>query len=412
MILATIKGDVQYRGILEDILDSRRTGVLSVSGVAVNPRTVSGIPAMHAAVTFAAEAVACLPMKVWRGEGPIKERITTTWQARLFRGTPNPLQNWFIFWETVQGSLDYRGNAYIWKVKNDKAQVTELWALHPDQVNPLRYPGSKQIVYWVTHGDNWPTPPQVGKTMETDSSIILHIRGRGGTGEIIAPSPIALFLTSLGVALAKQQHEAYLFKNGAQGGLVVSFPPGITKEQADTWRECFDADHTGVKNSGRTKVVGGGAEVKQIGMTQKDAQFVESMDLSVLDIARITRVPAWFLGIQDKTEKPMSPEHEQQRWNQHGLSPRLSRIEAAINADPDLFGSSDIYAGFDTANLIRGDLATEADISLKKVQSGQWLVDEARAKDGLGELPDGLGKIPLIVPVGASPFGVPDPNAS
>ncbi len=59
--------------------------------------------------------------------------------------------------------------------------------------------------------------------------------------------------------------------------------------------------------------------------------------------------------------------------------------------------------------MIRGDLATEAEISIKKVQSGQWLLDEARAKEGLPPLPDGLGKIPHIIPVGASPYGVPLP---
>ncbi len=146
--------------------------------------------------------------------------------------------------------------------------------------------------------------------------------------------------------------------------------------------------------------------MSSMGMTQKDAEFVEAMALSVMDVSRIFRVPAWFLGIDAKTDKPVSPEHEQDRWMRHGLLPRLHRIEAAINADVDLFGAAEIYAAFDTSGLIRGDLATEAEISLKKVQSGQWLVDEARAKDGLPPLADGMGQISHPVPVGASPYGV------
>jgi hypothetical protein len=61
---------------------------------------------------------------------------------------------------------------------------------------------------------------------------------------------------------------------------------------------------------------------------------------------------------------------------------------------------------FDVGASIRGDRQTEADITLKKVQSGQWLVDEARALDGLPPLPDGAGQIPQVVPVG----GGPNPN--
>ncbi|MBT9156868.1 MAG: hypothetical protein DDT37_01859 [Firmicutes bacterium] len=231
-------------------------------------------------------------------------------------------------------------------------------------------------------------------------------------GQLVSPSPISLFRTSLGIIAAKQQYEATIYRHGAAGGLVVSFPAGITKMQADQWRESFDAEHAGVYNAGKTKVVGGGAggaTVAAMGLTQKDAEFVEAMALSVMDVSRIFRVPAWFLGIDAKTDKPVSPEHEQDRWMRHGLVPRLHRIEAAINADLDLFGTTEIYAAFDTSGLVRGDLATEAEISLKKVQSGQWLLDEARAKDGLPPLPDGLGQIPHPVPVGGSPYGVPLP---
>ncbi len=407
MILATRTGDVNYRSTMDQLIVSRHAS--NTGGVSVNPKAVSGIPAVHAAVTFASEAVAVLPMRVWRGDDPIKERVNGTWQARVFREAPNPLQSSFLFWEIVQASLDYRNNAYIWKTKDANGRVSMIWALHPDQVLPLRTTKTKEVVYKITFGDNFPLPYEaIGySSLTVNSSTILHIRGRGGIAEIIAPTPIELFKTSLGVAIAKQNHEAHLFENGAQGGLVVSFPAGVKKEQADLWRDDFDSNHAGVKNAGKTKVVGGGAEVKQIGMTQQDAQFVESVNLSVLDVARIFRVPAWFLGVSDKTEKPMSPEHEQQRWLLHGLNPRLSRIEAALNADTDLFGSGQDYAAFDTANLIRGDLATEAEVSLKKVQSGQWLVDEARAKDNLAPLPNGLGQIPQIIPVGGSPAGVP-----
>ncbi len=392
--------------ITDDILAGRRAGAVSPSGVPVNAALVAGIPAVHAAVTFAAESVASLPMRIWQGEGPTKQRVAGAWQSRLFRGSPNPVQDAFSFWETVQSSLDFRSNAYIWKTKADNGWVVQMWALHPDQVSP-----SSDGTYDVQFGGVGVIPTEARRynSVSVDRSTLLHIRGRGGLGRLVPPSPISLFRTSLGIIAAKQQYEATIYRHGAAGGLVVSFPAGITKTQADQWRENFDSDHAGVYNAGKTKVVGGGATVAAMGLTQKDAEFVEAMALSVMDVSRIFRVPAWFLGIDAKTDRPVSPEHEQDRWMRHGLVPRLHRIEAAINADVDLFGAAEIYAAFDTAGMIRGDLATEAEISLKKVQSGQWLLDEARAKDGLPPLPDGLGKIPHPVPVGGSPYGVPLP---
>lgn len=400
----------ERRTIVEDILAGRRSGSVA-AGVPVNSTVVAGLPAVHAAVTLAAEAVAGLPMRVWRGELPMRERVTNVWQYQLLRGSPNPVQSAFMFWETVQASLDFRNNAYIWKSKDEHGRVIMLWALHPDQVVP-GLGVNRAVEYQVIFGDNGITPFGAERygSVRVDTSTILHIRGRGGLGVLVPPSPIAQFRLALGTAAAKQQLEATVYRNGAAGGLIVTFPAGVTKQQADIWREGFDTEHAGPYNAGRTKVIGAGATVTSVGMTQKDAEYVEAMNLSVLDVARIFRVPAWLLGVDQKLDRPQSPEHEQDRWLRHGLTPRLNRIESAINADVDLFspfGSPGIYAAFDTAGLIRGDLATEAEISLKKVQSGQWLVDEARAKDGLPPLPDGIGMIPQIIPVGGSPAGVP-----
>jgi len=413
MILATRQGDRQQRSVTissELMAAIRGGGYGSTAGMAINNRTAAGIPAFHAAVTFAGQAVASLTMRVWRGEGPIKERVNGTWQARLFRGSPNPEQSQFTFWETIEASLTARNNAYIWKTKGADGKVEMLWALHPDQV----YTPLSTQEYYVTFWPRYPTPYEVEGygAVKADKSILLHIRGRGGLGEIIAPSPIKVFASALGISLAKQEHEASLYARGASGGLAVIFPKDIKKDQAKEWQEVFDSNQAGPSNTGKTKVVGGGASLQVIGMTQADAQFAESVGLSVLDVSRITNVPAWFLGISDKTSKPMTPEHEQRRWMSHGFGPRLARIESALNADTDLFGMAADYAAFDTAGLIRGDLATEADITIRKVQAGIWLPDEARAMDSLQPYPDGVGQIPQVTPVGGTPNANPIANTN
>jgi len=413
MILATRHGDRHQRSVTlssELMAAIRGQGFGSTAGMIVNNRTAPGIPAFHAAVTFAAQSVACLTMGVWRGEGPIKERLNNLWQSRLFRGQPNPDQSAFTFWEIVEASLTARNNAYIWKTKGADGKILMHWALHPDQVTSPR--GTHE--YYVTFNQGYPTPWEVEGlgTVQVDRSTLLHIRGRGGLGETIAPSPVKLFASALGLSLAKQEHEASLYARGASGGLAVIFPKDVKKDQADEWQEGFDAGHAGPGNTGKTKVVGGGATLQVIGMTQADAQFAQSVDLSVLDVSRITNVPVWFLGISDKTSKPQTPEHEQRRWMYHGFGPRLSRIESAFTSDPDYFPDYRVFPGFDVTGLIRGDLATEADIQVRKVQAGIWLPDEARAMDSLRPYPDGIGQIPQVTPVGGAPNDKPIVNTN
>jgi HK97 family phage portal protein len=413
VILATrYGGDLQVRNgsTLSDLgvpLTTPSGAVTHAAGLLVGAQTVGGIPAVSSAVRHAAEGVAVLELGVYRGEGVQRVKVTNVWQSRLFAGQPNDQQDAFQFKETIEESLSYRGNAYVWKnVDPASGRVVEWFALHPDQVLPFYgYQGVR--TYYVGVGAGFVDP--VGKGggfYRVGSETILHIKGFGDGGAWIAPSPIMRHRLALGASLAKLTHEAALYENGAAIKLAVVYPEGVSAERAETWRKLWDSTYGGSKQSGKTAVLGGGATIQPIGLSMTDAQFIESQGFSVDEIARIFNVPQSLIGggRGTKGDHPLTPEHEQTRWLQFGLGPRLARIESAMRADPALFppGSS-VYPWFDTTGVVRGDLLTQAQISLTKVQSGQWVPDEARALDGLPPLPNGVGKIPQITPVGGGP---------
>jgi hypothetical protein len=93
-----------------------------------------------------------------------------------------------------------------------------------------------------------------------------------------------------------------------------------------------------------------------------------------------------------------------QQWLNDGFSPELARIESALKADETLaFQAATTYPAFNTQGFVRGDIATEAAIVVADVQAGILLVDEGRAIRGYPPLPNGVGQIPQIVPVGGAP---------
>lgn len=419
ILLARGGGNVATRSssTLGDFGISAGTGgqAARAAGVIVSASTVGGIPAVTAAVRRAAQEVASLQLGVYRGQGVGQQQVAPDsrgdtggrWQAKLFAGRPNDQQDRFQFKEAIEESLSYRGNAYIWKnVDPASGRVLEWYALHPDQVLPSFIGGERS--YWIGISGWFVDPMGRGwGFVRRDSRTILHIRGFGDGGSWIAPSPIMRHASALGTNLARVRYEESLYDKGAAVALAVTFPERMTAAQAKEWRDLWQDTYGGPHNAGRTAVLGGGAQVQSIGLSQVDAQFVESQQFSIEDVARIFNVPASLIGggHGTKGDHPLTPEHEQQRWLAYGLSPRLFRIESALAADPDLFptGTDVYYPWFNTTRLLRGDLATEAMISLQKVQSGQWLVDEARALDGLPPLPGGAGKVPQIVPVGGGP---------
>lgn len=389
------------------IVERGRLG--STAGQSVTKRTITTVPAIHRAWDFAASWVANLTMSVWRGEGVIPERVTATPQARLFGGVPNPLQNWWWFWYVTAMSLEARNNAYNWKTKDKNGQVVEVTALHPDQVVPT--PTASGLRYDVWFDGSVPQPRDVKGlgTVTVDRGTILHYRGAGGMGELVPDTPIQRFKQTLGIALAKQDYEANLYQHGVMGGLGVTFPAATTAEQAKKWREVFDSEHAGTFNAGRTKVVGGGATLSQIGMSQKDAQFAEALDLTMRQIQQITGVPDWVLGIGAGPRMALTPEQRDAEWTHYGGETRLERIESALYADPDIFGpGSRDYPRFDTANAIHPDSRTADNIAHQQIQDGRLLVDEWRVPRGMPPLPNGVGMIPQVTPVGGAPNpGIP-----
>lgn len=411
MILATRSGDVALQRTanvngLATILD--RAGVARRTGIAVTGATLGAVPAAAACIRVASWAVARAPISVWRGRGTERRKVTTTWQARFFASGPGGRDPWFLVREMTEASLTSRHNAYWLKLFDPVAgRVGKVLVLHPDAVEGKLDPETGEPRYrFRVPGEPgqsaWSKWLGATATAETPASV-LHFRvGYPEPGCVVAPSPVHLYADAIGAAAARTRFEQSLYESGVFQAMAVSFPQNVTREEADAWREVFQAEQGGLGNAGKVKVFGGGATVSTIGLSLADAQFVDSMQLGAEDMARILAVQPSLIGIQ-KSDRPLSPEHEEDRWRRHGLEPRLTRIEDTLYADPELFGPGfRDYPAFEV-QPIRGDVKTESEAIVREVQAGILLVDEARAVRGLEPLPNGLGRIPQITPVGGAP---------
>mgnify|MGYP001477226457 CR=1 FL=1 len=417
MILATRRGNTQLRAFTSSMSNppSRIGGNYAVGQVRVTADTVAGLPAVDAAINGASQALACLTLGVWRGRRTERKAVTTTWQARLFASArPNPCQTWFEFWETAEASMTARRNAFIWRTVAD-GRVVALWALHPDQVfcDPTADDG-----YRVALGCGWLDPTELARGprpqfTSVGEDVILHGKGPGGGARHMAPTPVELFRASLGAALAQVQYQEGFYTRGVGDGLVLSFPAETTEPQAEAARRQWEASAAGLRNAHGTRVVSGGASITQVGVSQRDAQFIESQRMSIEDAARVFQWPASLLGGSagiGSGAGPISPEHELTRMVRYCLLPRMARWEAILMADPFLFGDgARDYPEWDREGLIRADVATQTSADAQNVNAGILLVDEVRAERGLPPLPNGAGQVPQITPVGGAPNAHQEP---
>lgn len=361
-------------------------------------REVAGLPAWTQAIRIASEAIAKHRMLVWRGKEVDRREVTATWQARFFAGQPNESYSWFYAWECTEASLTARGNAYWVKAYDERGQVASVHVLHPDAVK-VRWNrdfarAEYQIILESGSASPWLT-----------SADILHFRiGFTSPNSLEAPSPIALHRQALGSAVAKNGAEERLYNSGSMKSVAVVFPGSVTPTQAEEWKRVFLGPGGSLESSSQVKVFGGDPRIETIGLSLDDQQFIESQAFSIEDIGRILGVPPSLLWAKSSSgSDTLTPEHEEDRWTRYGLEARRQRIEQTIASDPAFFGPAARDYPMFKIGPVRGDVQTESEMLVREVQSGIMLVDEARAVRGLPPLPDGIGLIPQITPVGGAP---------
>ena len=354
---------------------SARTG----SGMRVSPDSALRLAAVYACVRILAETMASLPLVVYqrRADGG-KDKVTDHWLYRLMAKRPNRFQNPFEWREMLQGHMALRGNAYNQIITNPRGEIIELMPIHPDRVKIELLP-SGEYRYRVTD--------RSGTEVILPRGEVWHLRGLSSDG-LMGMSPIELARENLGMALAAQDYGARFFANDAKPtGGWIEFPGSFKDSEAKkVFRESYQQAQSGA-NRGKVLVLENGMKFHEVGVTNKDAQFLELRKFQITDIARLFRVPPHMIA---DLERATFSNIEQQslEFVMHTMTPWAERWEASIESELLLEGD-DIEIEFDFANLMRGDAASRSSYYQSGIQNGWLTRNEARIAENLNPI-DGL----------------------
>ncbi len=348
----------------------------SLSGMRVSPDAAMRLAAVYACVRILSETMASLPLVVYRPrKDGGKDRITDHWLYRVLGKRPNRFQNPFEWREMLQGHLALRGNAFCQIVANGRGEVTELIPIHPDRVR-IELLKDGEYRYRVRN--------QAGDEMVFPRGEIWHLRGLSSDG-ILGLSPIELSRESLGMALAAQDYGARFFSNDAKPtGGWIEFPGSFKDPEAKrVFRESYQAAQSG-SNRGKVLVLENGMKFHEVGVTNKDAQFLELRKFQITDIARLFRVPPHMIADLDRVTFS-NIEQQSLEFVMHTMTPWAERWEASIEADLMLDGD-ELEVEFDFANLMRGDAASRSAYYQSGIQNGWLTRNEVRIAENLNPI--------------------------
>lgn len=349
------------------------------------PETALAFFAVYSCVTQIAADIAKLCLYVTQRDGEIWSEVENPATVRQFFVRPNHFQTMQQFVEVWMISKLTRGNTIALKVRDDRGVVMRQFVLEWDRVTPLVAPDSS--VWYQLRTDDLSQIPFAQVTVP--ASEVIHDRMNCLFHPLIGISP--LFASNLAAAqgLAMQRDSANFFKNMSRPGGVLTAPGHINDETAARLKSEFDKNYHGANGIGKTLVAGDGLKYEPMAVTPENAQIVEQLKLSALQVCSTFKMPPFMVGIGDMP----GFENVQALTQWYYTACLQSLIEAFENCQDDglALDRARYRTEFDLDDLLRMDSKTLAEVEGAKVQRGISSPNESRAKFNLPPADGGEG---------------------
>jgi HK97 family phage portal protein len=360
----------------------------TTSGKAVNERTAMQTTAVYSCVRILAEAIAGLPLHVYRyRDDGGKEKDIRHPIYYLLHDEPNMEMTSFVFRETLMSHLLLWGNAYAQIIRDGSGRVLALYPLLPNKMEVSRTTTGELVYAYRRDNAENRINPEAGYVYLHDYEV-LHIPGLGFDG-LIGYSPIAMAKNAIGIAIACEEYGASFFANGANPGGVLEHP-GVLKDPKKV-RDSWNAVYQGSGNAHRIAVLEEGMKFQSIGIPPEQAQFLETRKFQINEIARIFRIPPHMIGDLEKSSFS-NIEQQSLEFVKYTLDPWVVRWEQAIQKALLLPAEKKRYfVKFNVDGLLRGDYASRMNGYATARQNGWMSTNDIRELENMNRIPAELG---------------------
>lgn len=362
------KRQTRERQVLVSIGDPNLVEFFSLgknfSGVTVGESEAIGIAAVWRAISLISGTLASLPLKTIR-----KIDNDTSQQISSFLDDPGGTQDQTPFeWkETILWHLLLHGNAFLAHIFNQGGAIAGLFPIHPLHVEmqtELSFPPVTS--YGVTLRD--------GQKRFFTNENMTHIKGPSLDG-IHGLSPISVARNSFGTHIAGDRSAAKMFNNGALISGIVTTEEDVSKDDAKVIKQDLDAKTKGWENAGDIPFVNRKLRFTPWQQTAADAQFLESRQFQIEEIARWYGIPPFELMQTEKqTSWGTGIEAQQRGLARTVLLPWAIRLEQKLSQ----LLPSPRTAEFDFTGVERPTPEQEIQLLINQVQAGIITVNEAR----------------------------------
>lgn len=306
----------------------------------------------------------------------------------------NPFQTKSEFIEQTMINLKLAGDAFWWKIRNERGQVGELWNLRPDLITIVTDPEKFIIGYEFAKSD--------GTKVKFQTEDIIHFKYPNPLDQYYGMSPIMASQVRIDTEAYASQYQRDFFLNNARPDAILKFKDNvdITDEQKREIRKGWDRRYKGVGKNSKVAILEGEVEYQQLSISQREMDYIESMKFTRDDILVAYSVPKAIVAITDDVNRA-NAETSMHIFLSEVIAPELKRLQEKINEQL-------IYPEFGDNFFIKFPDPTpeNREMTLKEYETGltagYLLINEVREKENLPPVDGGWS---IYKPLGMQPVG-------
>ena len=338
---------------------------------------LSPVAAAHRILT---NAFGVIPFGVYRREGGARVPVEDETLRRLLGRRPNAYMTPFILGKVVMSNAFWHGFGAVWNRRDAAGRLTERIALPTDCCSIYKDPDGP--MYWYSYNVDG-----VQRTFAPRELSILFFETYNG---IWGRGMLDLARETVAADSLAQQYGRKFYQNGARISGIVEVDTDAKPETKDKVRREFGRYAS--DDAFKVAVLDHGMKYTPLGLSQSDAQYMESRTFSVEEVARFSGVPKHML----QTGKESYDSNAQQRvnyvtdtlvpfvtqWEQQNREKLLTRAQRGQGW----------YIHGNVSVLLRGDDQSRSQFYERMLRNSVYNPDECRALEERPPIPGGLGQ--------------------
>lgn len=382
---ATAASSVTYTELDYDAMLRRIERIFSLDNDApeiavANAERLSPVAAAHRILT---DSMAVLPVALRRKQGGERQELDTRHDLDyVLHSRMNEAMSPAMGKKILMSQAFWHGLGAAYIERDALGRVTALYPLQTAGYQYLKDRDTGQSWYAFTVDD-------MTRKFQPGDLLLCFFEtydGKHGRGML------DLARDTVATDRAAQRYLRKFYVNGGRLSGILEIDSDADRATRDKVREEFTNYATGMDNAFKVAILDKGFKYTSLGISQSEAQFIESRSFSVEEVARFTGIPEFML--QSGKQSYNSNEQQQLVFVTNALVPHVTMWEQewAYKLFTDAELRDGCYMRFNVSALMRGDDATRSKFYQTMVYSGIYNLDECRALEEMNPMPDGLGQ--------------------